>query len=1223
MANVDIQLEDMLESYPGVVTPGFQTLITAKKEFSEMASDPRERLPPGRGNFFKHQKFTHRYLRAYDDLVVIDETGTGKSCSIIGFLEYTRRQLELSKINPAAADEKAAHFKRVIILVKGPTQKNEFRNQLACRCSDGRYETGMVNKAKNEKSQKTNLTIEIKKAGYMISTYASFANRILEEYPTEEDNERLAEDFADTIFWGDEAHNLLIDPTITTTYKAKQRIYRTIWRVLHLARRSKRILSTATPMINDPKELGSLMNLILPLNGVLPLGYNYRTAPDNDIRVLFPGLPFDHRTATPEQMAPYFRGQFPSDYDFDNATLHDMEPFLRGRVGFIRAADTGAIPEEQGIPQDEEYEVNGIRYQSQLVIYTTAMSDHQSDAYILAKQSVAGRDELFGAERQAANFVFPDGYWGNGITDEERAARREARRMKAETKAAIALDDQEQPLQVEELPEEGTLIFGGQLNEDLDEETNIGGFERRAFRRYVNTRGDTFTPTPEFAPWLENLDYIRMLSCKFAEIVRLSRDEPGNTFVYSEFVEGSGAIVLALCFEGMGFVRYNETTSMFVGTGAQIIKPLCSGSDQEATGRRVRPDILSRQQGGPLRYAILTRDTSDTKFRSMMDAMNSYENRHGDYIKVLISSRVGRDAINVNNVLQIHLVGGEWNQSLLYQALSRGLRATSHDDLIREEQERIRLEGGDPATARITVKIYKHASIALDEANSSIDLQMYRMSEYKDRKIRRLLRIAKQCAVGCQVHYHRNVRPGDVDGSPTCDYDICNYPCVDPTPTEEDYSTYDVLYADEVINNVITDLVNIYRQRNALTLDDITALLPDYRRKYIIMALEKLVTNKIPLIDRFGYTTYLREDSGSFYLDRSYPTGDKGSYAMAYYTQGIIGIEQESLANIVVRLEAGENLEILADLEVMDPADPEFTTRLEDISIEGQAAILEQVLIRHLRGEKSPFITAILNRYQRMIFTFNEPITELNKLYDQAAQRRPRRGRKRNPDLKRRIRKLNPNAAGVTQIVYEQETEQVYLHTLYSQVINRTGYATTARFNKGEGRTRLLKPSELEDGWRDLNEIELPVYNALIQIEIARRNQPFEQQGLYGFILPDKKFRIRDKLNEAPGAAEDARRIKRGKVCEFWDRADLIDVMWEVGVQAPGGMFPNFTEDQRPTIIRTLLQRRINKSAEELATWTLDRLIYYYKWHHATKITRKTICQAIQQRMEETGRLIT
>lgn len=1232
--DADIQLSDMLESYPPATTPGIQTLITAKEEFAELASEITEKLPPGRGKYFKHQKFTHRYLRVVDDLVVIDHTGTGKSCSILGFTEYTRKELEKAKVDPSKADEKAAHFKKVIVLVKGPTQKNEFKNQLTCRCSDGHYETAIVKRAKTETVQKTNITLELKKAGYRVMTYTTFANRIAKEYPNEEDNDRLAEDYSDTIFWIDEAHNLLIDPMATNTYREKQQTYHTIWRVLHLARRSKRIISTATPMINDEKELGSLMNLILPVNGVIPPGYDYKTAPANDIRVLFPGLPFDHKTATPEQMAPYFLGQFPPNYNFKTATLDDLEPFLRGRIGFIRAADTGAVIEEVGIPQNEEYEVDGITYQSQLVIYATEMSEHQSAGYLTAKQAIRGRDELFGAERQAANFVFPDGFWGNGITEEERTMRQEARKLKAATKQAITTDTTvEKPIVQQELPKGGVIPIGVQADinvgeEELETGIEVPGFEKRAFRRYVVMKGDSYAPTQEFAPWLQDLAYIRMLSSKYAEIARLVTQEPGNCFVYGEFVEGSGAIVLALCLEGLGVARYNESSSMFIGLGGETVKPICSGTDTDTLNRRVRPDIRPYRNekgeltGAPMRYGLLTRDTSDAKFHSMMEAMNSYENRHGDYIKILISSRVGRDGINVNNVLQIHLVGSEWNQSAMYQALSRGIRATSHDDLIKEEQERLKLEGKENEQPRVNVKIYKHASVAQDEENSSIDLQMYRVAEYKDRSIKRVMRIMKQCAIGCQVHYNRNVRKGDVDGSPACDYDVCQYACVDPPPEEKDFTTYDVLYAHEIVNDVIDKLVNIYRQRNALTIGEIASYLPEYRVKYITMALERLITNKISIVDRFGYTSYLREDNGSFYLDRSYPTGVPASYAMSYYTKGIIGIKQETLADIVVRLETGENQELLYELERMDPKDPQFALRLNAVSIEGQAAILEEVIMRYLRGDQGPFVTAVMEKFQRMIFPIHEPVTELNKIYDQAALAKPKRGRKPNPETKRRIKKINPIGIDETKIVRDTDTEIVYLHTLYSQVINQTGYATTARFNKGEGRTRLLKPSEIQNGWRDLNEIELPVYNAFIQIEIANRNRPFEQQGIYGFILPDGQFRIRDKTKESTEAATDARKINRGKVCDTWFRADLMDVLWELQIPEPGGMFPKFAEKDMPNIIQSLLQKKINKTYEELLTWDLTRLVYYYKWYAATKITRKTICSIIKQKMEETGRLI-
>lgn len=1229
--NNDIQLSDMLESYPSNMTPNFQTIISSKKEFAELASNPTERLLPGKGQLFNHQKYVQRYLRAYDDLVLFDQPGSGKSCTFFSFAEYSRKELDKSKINPASADEKAAHFKRVIILVKGPTQKTEIKNQLVCRCSDGHYESSIVKKAKSETVQKTNITIELKKAGYIITTYTSFAHRIEENYPNESDNDKLAEDYSDTIFWIDEAHNLLIDPSIITTHKEKQQTYFTIWRVLHLALRSKRVISTATPMINDENEIGSLMNLILPVNGIVPSRYDYRTAPPNDIRVLFPNLPFDHKTATPEQMAPYFRGQFPPEYNFATATIQDLEPFFRGRISYVRAANTGAIAEEQGIHQTDEYEIKGIKYQSQLVIYATAMSTHQSDGYLLAKKSIEGRDELFGAERQASNFVFPDGYWGNGITDEERASRREARRAKIAMKAVARQVSDVVRTEQAALPIGGLIPLAPRMDviaEDMEVVNEEGEIiktntkELRAFRRFVNVRGDTFTATPEFIPYLDNIENIRYLSCKYGEIVRLVMNDPGNCFVYGEFVEGSGAIVFALCLEGMGFVRYNESSSMFVGVGGDKIKPVCSGNEQDASTRRVRPDILSAQQNGPLRYALLTRDTSDAKFKSMMDAMNSYENRHGDYIKVLISSRVGRDAINVNNVLQIHLVGAEWNDSALYQALSRGLRATSHQDLIKEEQDRISAEGGDPGTATINVKIYKHAAVALDNENSSIDLQMYRMSEYKDRRIKRMMRIMRQCAIGCQTHYNRNVRDSDIDGSPVCDYDVCKYKCVDPEPTEEDYSTYDVLYAGDLIADGIGEVVNIYRQRNALTLEEIENLLPHYRRKYIIMALERLITNKTQMVDRFGYTSYLREDMGAFYLDRSYPTGIPASYAMSYYTQGVIGIEQETLANIVVNLESGENREILVELENMDINDPQFNIRLDSISIEGQATILEEVIIRNLQGDNSEFNDAILNKFQRMVFEITEPLTEMNKIYEQVNERRPKRGRKKNPELKRRIRKINPTNIDENIIINDQHGETIFLHTLYSQVINQTGYATTARFNKGEGRTRLLKPSDLDNGWRDLNELELPVYNAFIQIEIAKRNRPFEDTGLYGFILPDKKFRIRDRLTESKGAVDDARKIKRGKVCQTWYRPDLIAVMYEIGVEQPGGIFPEFVEKNREFLVQQLLIKHINKPEQELMTWDIPKLVYFYRWHMATQIDRTIICNLIKTRMAQTGRLI-
>src|SRR5690606_11169577 len=127
-----------------------------------------------------------------------------------------------------------------------------------------------------------------------------------------------------------------------------------------------------------------------------------------------------------------------------------------------------------------------------------------------------------------------------------------------------------------------------------------------------------------------------------------------------------------------------------------------------------------------------------------------------------------------------------------------------------------------------------------------------------------------------------------------------------------------------------------------------------YRLKYIMMALEELVVNKIPILDRYGYTTYLREDDGTFYLDRSYPVydvQDKPSYAMALYSNGINALESENLADIVVSLQKNEQEIIVEEMEGYEPGSEEFNDELAKLNVENKAGLLENVLMRYINGE--------------------------------------------------------------------------------------------------------------------------------------------------------------------------------------------------------------------------------------------------------------------------------
>ncbi|GAH54861.1 unnamed protein product, partial [marine sediment metagenome] len=279
-------------------------------------------------------------------------------------------------------------------------------------------------------------------------------------------------------------------------------------------------------------------------------------------------------------------------------------------------------------------------------------------------------------------------------------------------------------------------------------------------------------------------------------------------------------------------------------------------------------------------------ETSDSEYSSILEAFNSFENRHGEYIKAVIGSPKTRDGINLANVIQIHLLGPDWNQAASYQAESRAVRSTSHVDLITEERARLIEEGKNPDDAFVDINIYRHAS--LNNSGKSIDLMMYQLSEVKDRKISHVMRLIKQCSTDCQINYNRNVRSTDIDYSSNCDYDICKYDCVDPLPEYIDYTSYDVLYTGKIVNEVVNRLIDIFKIEFHIKFNKLYNILNKYRKKIIDLGVTQLIQNKTEMIDRYGYINYLREDSGVIFLRKDYPLETKeikGGYSLSVYNE--------------------------------------------------------------------------------------------------------------------------------------------------------------------------------------------------------------------------------------------------------------------------------------------------------------------------------------------------
>ena len=172
-----------------------------------------------------------------------------------------------------------------------------------CICTDGFYETDSIRNAPDEKAQKKNVTTSLKR-WYQIFTYGSFASK-LEAMSDAEIKAR----FSGSIVFIDEVHNLRTEKiTDAGKQRSKKKTYDQLWRLNHIAERCIHIIASATPMVNKVSEIGPIMNLILP--------------EDN---------------------------QFGPDIDFENITLEQLEPYMRGKISYVRALDTGAVKTFIGI----------------------------------------------------------------------------------------------------------------------------------------------------------------------------------------------------------------------------------------------------------------------------------------------------------------------------------------------------------------------------------------------------------------------------------------------------------------------------------------------------------------------------------------------------------------------------------------------------------------------------------------------------------------------------------------------------------------------------------------------------------------------------------------------------------------------------------------------------------------------------------------------------------
>lgn len=366
---------------------------------------------------------------------------------------------------------------------------------------------------------------------------------------------------------------------------------------------------------------------------------------------------------------------------------------------------------------------------------------------------------------------------------------------------------------------------------------------RAAGKRKKQETSATYTLSKELVGAInKNMSNLARYSIKFAETVKIILDEPkAKALVYCEYVNGSGCILFAKVLEQFGFTQ--------------------ARGDERSKGRR---------------YALLTNQTTSPKsMHQLINRFNKDDNLDGDYISVIIGSKIISEGFTFKNIRKEFIFTPHWNYSETAQVIARGWRLGAHNALVAR---------GD---RNLNVAIYQLVSIPDREVTDapSIDLDMYETSEKKDVAMKQIEHVVKVNAFDCPLTINRNKIVGYDDGMRECDYTSCDYECKGKIGDVSDSSTYNLYHAT---TNIVEEGVRKYFRNNFyLSVDDLYAMFPILDRFEVVQAIKTFMDKNVQFRNRYGYPAYIRIQGDTLYISSDARVSSDGKLT-DYYTKNLI-----------------------------------------------------------------------------------------------------------------------------------------------------------------------------------------------------------------------------------------------------------------------------------------------------------------------------------------------
>ena len=508
---------------------------------------------------------------------------------------------------------------------------------------------------------------------------------------------KKADSSKESLYIFDEVHNFINNVYNNISSKKGKRaqvIYDYIQQEKKENNKTRIVLASATPAINNPFEFALMFNLLRP--GTFP---------------------------TSEAI---FNQIFISSTNFSSLNENKKNQFQRRIMGLV-SYYIGATPDKYATKTAHYKNVLMDSYHQEVYDHFEKIEEEKEKLRRKMSRGKVGNDMSTYASytRQACNFVFPN------INDKVNGEKRpRPGQFRIKDSEALVIDEGKDKGKKEQLKISkqeindyinATTMY---VNEFINYLKNIHRKDKDNnyslqddMKAFFNKFNGSFSKLNDSQKKSNLFRAMYKCSPKFLYIIFNILKSPGSTLVYSNYVQMEGLQLFKVYLSFFGFLSLDDDLELD------------------------RSKLSKKTSKSGFRYIEFHGGIDKELREKNKNLFNLKENLKGDVIKIIMISPAGAEGINLRNCRQVHIIEPYWNEVRIEQVIGRAIRQCHHSDLPMEERK---------------VDVFRYKMVRKNKKETS-DEKMENISRKKNNLLISFIEAIKESAVDCELFKAHNM----------------------------------------------------------------------------------------------------------------------------------------------------------------------------------------------------------------------------------------------------------------------------------------------------------------------------------------------------------------------------------------------------------------------------------------------------------------------------------